>query len=222
MGTVTTGTLTIGVDIGGTKVAAGVVDEQGTIVATAHRDTPAEDVSLIEGVIAAAVGDLTSKYDVAAVGVGAAGFIDAQRATVMFSPNLAWRGEPLRATLTRRLGLPVVVENDANAAAWAPAGGWTTWWPSPWEPASAAASWATAGCCGDSSAPQQSSATSPSSRTGGAADAACGVAGSSTSVVEHSSGRPSISPVTSPAERGNCCAWPAIPMCCRHRAMLVG
>ncbi|MGH3513615.1 MAG: ROK family protein, partial [Pseudonocardiaceae bacterium] len=115
------GTLTIGVDIGGTKVAAGVVDEQGTIVATAHRDTPAEDVSLIESVIAAAVGDLTSKYDVAAVGVGAAGFIDAQRATVMFSPNLAWRGEPLRATLARRLGLPVVVENDANAAAWAEA-----------------------------------------------------------------------------------------------------
>ncbi|PZS21346.1 MAG: glucokinase [Pseudonocardiales bacterium] len=119
MGTLTTGTLTIGVDIGGTKVAAGVVDEQGTIVATAHRDTPAEDVSLIEGAIAAAVGELTSKYDVAAVGIGAAGFIDAQRATVMFAPNLAWRDEPLQASLQSRLELPVVVENDANAAAWA-------------------------------------------------------------------------------------------------------
>jgi glucokinase len=111
--------LTIGVDIGGTKVAAGVVDEQGTIIATAHCETPADDVSLIEDAIATAVGELTSKYDVAAVGVGAAGFIDAQRATVMFAPNLAWRDEPLRATLARRLELPVVVENDANAAAWA-------------------------------------------------------------------------------------------------------
>jgi glucokinase len=119
MGTVPMGTLTIGVDIGGTKVAAGVVDDHGTIVATAHRDTPAEDVSRIEEAITAAVGELTSKYDVAAVGIGAAGFIDAQRATVMFAPNLAWRDEPLQATLARRLELPVVVENDANAAAWA-------------------------------------------------------------------------------------------------------
>jgi glucokinase len=107
------------VDIGGTKVAAGVVDEHGTIVATAHRHTPAENVSLIEDAIAAAVGELTGKYDVAAVGIGAAGFVDAQRATVMFAPNLAWRDEPLQASLQRRLELPVVVENDANAAAWA-------------------------------------------------------------------------------------------------------
>ncbi|MGB8960393.1 MAG: ROK family glucokinase [Pseudonocardiaceae bacterium] len=111
--------LTVGVDIGGTKVAAGVVDERGTIIATAHRDTPAEDVSRIEDAIAAAVGELTCKYDVAAVGIGAAGFIDAQRSTVMFAPNLAWRDEPLQASLQRRLTLPVVVENDANAAAWA-------------------------------------------------------------------------------------------------------
>ncbi|HSL09529.1 MAG TPA: ROK family glucokinase [Pseudonocardiaceae bacterium] len=112
-------TLTIGVDIGGTKVAAGVVDECGTIVATTHRDTPADDTSQIEHAIVAAVRELTSEYDVEAVGIGAAGFIDAQRATVMFAPNLAWRDEPLQASLQRRLGLPVVVENDANAAAWA-------------------------------------------------------------------------------------------------------
>jgi glucokinase len=119
MGTLTIGTLTIGVDIGGTKVAAGVVDERGTIVATTHRDTPADDVSRIEDAIAATVQDLTSEYHVGAIGIGAAGFIDAQRSTVMFAPNLAWRDEPLQASLERRLGLPVVVENDANAAAWA-------------------------------------------------------------------------------------------------------
>jgi glucokinase len=117
--TATSATLTIGVDIGGTKVAAGVVDERGTIVARTHRDTPAEDVSRIENAITAVVGDLTSKYEVEAVGVGAAGFIDSRRSTVMFAPNLAWRDEPLQASLQRRLALPVVIENDANAAAWA-------------------------------------------------------------------------------------------------------
>ncbi|HEY6424535.1 MAG TPA: ROK family glucokinase [Pseudonocardiaceae bacterium] len=112
-------TLTIGVDIGGTKVAAGVVDEAGTIIAETRRDTPAEDTSKIQDAIAAAVGELTSEYDVEGVGLGAAGFVDESRSTVMFAPNLPWRGEQLRASLQRRLGLPVVVENDANAAAWA-------------------------------------------------------------------------------------------------------
>ncbi len=111
--------LTVGVDIGGTKVAAGVVDELGTIIAKTYRDTPADDTARIEDAIVAAVQDLTSEYDVDAVGIGAAGFIDARRSTVMFAPNLAWRDEPLQASLQRRLGLPVVVENDANAAAWA-------------------------------------------------------------------------------------------------------
>jgi len=57
------------------------------------------------------------RYDVAAVGVGAAGFVDATRSVVMFSPHLSWRREPLRDALTNRLRLPVVVDNDANAAA---------------------------------------------------------------------------------------------------------
>jgi glucokinase len=53
------------------------------------------------------------------IGVGAAGFVDEQRSTVMFAPNLAWRDEHLRTSLEQRLRLPVVIENDANAAAWA-------------------------------------------------------------------------------------------------------
>jgi glucokinase len=53
------------------------------------------------------------------VGIGAAGFIDTERATVLFAPNLAWRDEPLRDEVAKLIGLPVVVENDANAAAWA-------------------------------------------------------------------------------------------------------
>jgi glucokinase len=113
--------LTIGVDIGGTKVAAGLVDEQGGIVASARRDTPSHDPAKIEMLIADVVRELQATHDVEAVGIGAAGFVDAARSTVVFAPNLAWRDEPLRGNLEKRCGLPVVVENDANAAAWAEA-----------------------------------------------------------------------------------------------------
>ncbi len=108
----------IGVDIGGTTIAAGVVDEQGRIVASTGRDTPAEDPSRTLDAIVDSVRELTSEYDCVGVGLGAAGFVDEKRSTVMFAPNLAWRDEHLQASLERLLDLPVVVENDANAAAW--------------------------------------------------------------------------------------------------------
>jgi glucokinase len=113
--------LTIGIDIGGTKVAAGAVDEQGGIIASARRDTPSHDPTKIEEIIADVVRELQATHDVEAVGIGAAGFVDASRSTVIFAPNLAWRDEPLRKAIEARCGLPVVVENDANAAAWAEA-----------------------------------------------------------------------------------------------------
>jgi glucokinase len=113
--------LTIGVDVGGTKVAGGVVDEQGHVLATALRDTPSADPRRTEDVIVDVIRELAASHDVEAVGVGAAGFVDAQRSTVLFAPNLAWRDEPLRATIEARCELAVVIENDANAAAWAEA-----------------------------------------------------------------------------------------------------
>ncbi|MCW2569618.1 MAG: glucokinase [Mycobacterium sp.] len=111
-------TLTIGVDVGGTKVAAGLVDEAGTIVAKTRHHTPSQDPAQVQAVIASAVRELATDHDVVAVGIGAAGLVDAARSTVLFAPNLAWRNEPLRAAIEQRCGLPVVVENDANAAAW--------------------------------------------------------------------------------------------------------
>jgi glucokinase len=111
--------LAIGVDIGGTKVAAGVVDEDGTILARTRRDTPGQDAARTEDVIVEVVAELAAAHDVAAVGIGAAGWIASDRATVLFSPHLAWRDEPLRDALAERVGLPLAVENDANAAAWA-------------------------------------------------------------------------------------------------------
>jgi len=111
--------LTVGVDVGGTKIAAGVVDEDGKLIASTRRETPATDTHLVLEGIADAVRELRTAHDVTAVGIGAAGFVDAGRARVLFAPNLAWRDEDLGPALSSQLGLPVVVENDANAVAWA-------------------------------------------------------------------------------------------------------
>jgi glucokinase len=120
-------TLAIGVDVGGTKVAAGVVDERGRILAKLKRSTPAASPPRTEQAIADVVTELLAAHEVAAIGadevvaigLGAAGFVDGDRATMLFAPNLAWRDEPLKQRVEERLGRTVVVENDANASAWA-------------------------------------------------------------------------------------------------------
>jgi glucokinase len=111
--------LTIGVDVGGTKVAAGAVDDQGRIIEKLRRSTPSTSPELTAAVIADVVTELLSRHDATSVGVGAAGFVDEAAGTVAFAPNLAWRDEPLRAKVEGVIGRPVVVENDGNASAWA-------------------------------------------------------------------------------------------------------
>jgi glucokinase len=110
--------LTIGVDVGGTKIAGGLVDEAGIILARTRRDTPSTDPPAIVRDIVAVVDELRGDHEVDGVGVGSAGFVDAARSTVLFAPNLAWRDVPVRDQVSGLTGLPVVVENDANAAAW--------------------------------------------------------------------------------------------------------
>lgn len=112
--------LAIGVDIGGTKVAGGVVDDTGAVIDRERQDGPGENVEETESIIVDVVERLQARHDdVQAVGIGAAGWIANDHATVLFSPHLAWRNEPLRDALAERIGLPLIVENDANAAAWA-------------------------------------------------------------------------------------------------------
>ncbi|MDH6706815.1 glucokinase [Kitasatospora sp. MAA19] len=112
---------TIGVDIGGTKVVAGVVDGEGKVLEKLRTDTPhkSKSAKVVEDVIVELVLELADRHDVHAVGIGAAGWVDADRSTVLFAPHLNWRGEPLKQALSERLRFPVIVENDANAAAWA-------------------------------------------------------------------------------------------------------
>ncbi|GAA2148223.1 ROK family glucokinase [Nocardioides koreensis] len=111
-------TLACGIDVGGTKIAGGVVDEDGKILEELRVESPATDAEEIEAAIADLVSQLASRHSIGSVGVGAAGYIDKARAVVLFAPNLAWRNVDLRSDLEKRVDLPVVIENDANAAAW--------------------------------------------------------------------------------------------------------
>jgi glucokinase len=113
--------LAIGVDVGGTKVAAGVVDTDGKLIERVKQPTPAASPEQTEQVIVDVVSELRDRHHVTAVGIGAAGFVDDNLSSVMFAPNLAWRDEPVKKRVEDRLGCAVVVENDANAAAWAEA-----------------------------------------------------------------------------------------------------
>ncbi|MBA3528842.1 MAG: ROK family protein, partial [Propionibacteriaceae bacterium] len=111
--------MSIGIDIGGTKVAAGVVDENGAIMERTLESTPSHSPRAVEDAIVRAVSQLRSRHNVESVGIGAAGWVDNAQAVVAFSPHLAWRAEPLKARLRERVDLPLIVDNDANAAAWA-------------------------------------------------------------------------------------------------------
>jgi glucokinase len=111
--------LAIGIDIGGTKVAGGVVDAEGRILSETRRSTPGSDPRAVEKVIVEVVEELAAGHRISSVGIGAAGWMDLDAGTVLFSPHLAWRNEPLRANLQSLLRRPVLLTNDADAAAWA-------------------------------------------------------------------------------------------------------
>ncbi|MGN6126990.1 MAG: ROK family glucokinase [Humibacter sp.] len=108
----------IGIDIGGTKIAGALVDDLGAIVREHRIETPSE-ADRIEDAVVEMIGQLSVDADPVGAGVAAPGFIDAAQSTVYYTPNIAWREEPLREKLEKRVDIPIVVENDANAAGWA-------------------------------------------------------------------------------------------------------
>jgi glucokinase len=111
--------LFIGVDIGGTKVLATAVSSAGRVLRTARRTTPGRRVEarLVEDALTEAVEEIAGARRVAAIGIAAAGFVDAQGERVRFAPHLPWRDEGVRARLAERWSAPVVLDNDANCAA---------------------------------------------------------------------------------------------------------
>lgn len=99
-----------GVDIGGTSIKVGVFDS-GTLVYKDSRKTPFANPDAVCDLIA----DMLNGQSVQLVGVGTAGSVELRSHTVSAS-NLGWKGVPLGQMLTKRIGVPVWVDNDAQAA----------------------------------------------------------------------------------------------------------
>ena len=109
----------VGVDVGGSKVLAAVVSSSGEVVRSVLARTPGRlvEAALVEDVMTDAVLSVADGETVKAVGVAAAGFVDAAGEKVAFAPHLPWRDEEVRSRLAGRWGVPVVLDNDANCTA---------------------------------------------------------------------------------------------------------
>jgi glucokinase len=115
--------LVVGVDLGATKIAAGLVDSSGRVLALSRWPGKVRAYDDALDAVDALVHGLRGQAaewgrHVPAAGVAAAALFDADREVVVHAPILNWRDRPLRADLAARLGLPVVADNDANAAVW--------------------------------------------------------------------------------------------------------
>mgnify|MGYP000087141315 FL=1 len=109
----------IGIDIGGTKIAGALVDAEGQIVLEERVPSPAGDPEAMVDAVVGLIERLSANHEVVGAGVAAAGFIDADQSTIIYAPNISWRNEPFKAKLEAKLSIPVIIENDANAAGWA-------------------------------------------------------------------------------------------------------
>lgn len=108
----------LGFDIGGTKIAGARVTSSGAVVGQASRPTTADNPEGILDALVEIFRELDGHDTLPTVGVAVAAFLNRHRDIIFISPNIAWHNFPLAAVAEERLGVPVVVENDANAAGW--------------------------------------------------------------------------------------------------------
>jgi glucokinase len=106
----------VGLDVGGTKIAAFRVAESGEIEEREVVPTPETTEAILDTMQELAMKVATA--DVAAIGVGAPGLVEFATGVVRYAPNLPWRDLPLRSQLSEATGLPCLLDNDANVAAW--------------------------------------------------------------------------------------------------------
>ncbi|MCH8628650.1 ROK family glucokinase [Arsenicicoccus piscis] len=109
--------LNIGLDIGGTKIAGAVVDEHGHVVARGRRSTD-RGAEAVASTCADLVRELAVHRQIAGVGMAVAGFVDATGSHVSYGTNLGLQDEPMKLRMESLIDYPVVLDNDANAAAW--------------------------------------------------------------------------------------------------------
>lgn len=110
----------IGVDVGGTKIAAGIVDTEGHILSSLRAVTPAgtsdDVVSAINYLIDELIKSAVKISEVAGVGLAAAGTVDFKEGVVVQSPNLPFSKLRLRGIIESKFGLPTFLDNDGNLA----------------------------------------------------------------------------------------------------------
>lgn len=111
----------IGLDIGGTKIYAGVIDRDGKILATARKKTRPElefeesAQRIIETVQESIQAAGMTVSDIAAIGIGAPGPLDLEKGEVIFTPNLRWKNAPIRDRIVKAFNKPTQLDNDVNA-----------------------------------------------------------------------------------------------------------
>ncbi len=115
---------TIGIDLGGTNIKAGIVDRAGVLLGRTSIPTEARQgfehvFGRLVGLIETLPGELgVQRRDIAAVGIGTPGPMSHKEGIIYGAPNLpGWVNIPLRDRLSTAVGLPVTLDNDANAAA---------------------------------------------------------------------------------------------------------
>ena len=112
-----------GIDLGGTFVKCGIVDEEGNILCKdkiptgKDRPYPAIAADMADLVLRLADRIGVSRAELKAIGIGAPGTIDSQNGVIVYSNNISWKNVPLCRELREALSLPVYITNDANAAA---------------------------------------------------------------------------------------------------------
>jgi glucokinase len=106
----------IGVDLGGTKIAAGVVDRTGTAISRSERETPTSDEDTLLATLDDVVADLWDD-EIGAIGLGVPSTVDQRTGTAVMSVNIPFADVPLRDRVSKRFGVPCGIDNDGNAAA---------------------------------------------------------------------------------------------------------
>ncbi len=115
----------IGIDLGGTNIKAGVVDESGRILAQAYAKTQAQRpyrdiVKDMAGCVTMSMNHIgISQDEVRAIGIGIPGLARREDGTVIFCPNLGWKDIPLREEFRKYIDKPVIIDNDATVAGYA-------------------------------------------------------------------------------------------------------
>ncbi|MFC4598650.1 ROK family protein [Cohnella hongkongensis] len=109
-----------GIDLGGTKILSVLLNEQGDVLYRSETATLAQEGA--DAVIGRMIGlirdGLSSSRKLASIGVATAGTLNAREGVVAYAANLGWNDVPLGRRLEREFGVPVNLENDANAAAY--------------------------------------------------------------------------------------------------------